>query len=78
MRRPRETLSEILEYLELETPPATIEAMLASLGEPASDVHRTSGAEESIGRWQRDLPDGVKGTAERVLGEALGEFGYAA
>jgi hypothetical protein len=75
--RPRETLAGALDYLELDTPSATVDAMLETLTAPESDVHRTIAAEESIGRWRRDLPDDVKEACERVLGTALDEFGYA-
>jgi hypothetical protein len=77
VRRPREMVAETLDYLELDTPPATIDAMLESLDEPASDVHRTTAAEESIGRWRRDLPDDVREACRSALGGALAEFGYA-
>jgi hypothetical protein len=76
VRQPRAVLVETLDYLELDTPPATIDAMLKSLDDPASDVHRTTAAEESIGRWRRDLPDDVRDTCRSALGEALAEFGY--
>jgi Sulfotransferase family len=75
--RPRETLLSVLEYLELDTPPRTVDEMLESLDAPQSDVHRTTAAEASIGRWRRDLPDDLKEACERVLGGALDEFGYA-
>jgi hypothetical protein len=76
VQRPRETLSEVLDFLELETGPETIDAMVASLGEPASDVHRTRAAEDSVGRWRRDLADDVQAACHEALGEALDEFGY--
>jgi hypothetical protein len=77
VRRPREVLAGVLEFLELDAPPATVDAMLASLDEPAADVHRTSAAEDSIGRWERDLADDVKDACRQDLGDALAEFGYA-
>jgi Sulfotransferase family len=76
VREPRETLVAALEYLELEATPATIDAMLQTLHAPESDVHRTTSAEASIGRWERDLPDDLKEACERVFGSALAEFGY--
>jgi hypothetical protein len=77
VREPRAVLTGVLDYLELETPAPTVDAMLKSLDEPASDVHRTMAPESSIGRWQRDLPDDVKEASREAFGEALEEFGYA-
>jgi hypothetical protein len=77
VRRPREVLAGVLEFLELDAPRDTIDAMVASLDEPASDVHRTTAAEDSIGRWERDLPDDVKEACRQALGHALDQFGYA-
>jgi hypothetical protein len=78
VRDPRATLSGVLDYLELDAPATTIDAMLQTLDKPESDIHRTTEAEASIGRWQRDLAGDVREACERSLGEALGEFGYAA
>jgi hypothetical protein len=77
VRRPREVVAEILHYLELDAAPATVEAMIETLGEAASETHRTTAAEDSIGRWRRDLPDGVREVCRSALGEALEAFGYA-
>jgi hypothetical protein len=77
VQRPRETVGSILTFLELDADPATVDGMLASLDSPASDVHRTTSAEASIGRWRSDLPDELKAACERALGPALNEFGYA-
>jgi hypothetical protein len=76
VQRPRETLVSTLDYLELDTPAGVVDEMLESLDAPESEVHRTTGAEASIGRWRRDLPDDLKEACERVLGPALDEFGY--
>jgi hypothetical protein len=76
VRQPRETLVGLLDHLVLDAPAATVDAMLGTLDEPASETHRTTGAEESIGRWRRDLPDDVKEACERAFGEALQQFGY--
>jgi hypothetical protein len=78
VREPRETLAAALGYLELDADGATIGAMLETLDKPESDIHRTTEAEASIGRWQRDLAGDVREACERSLGEALGEFGYTA
>jgi len=76
VKRPREVVAETVAYLELDAPPGTIDAMLKSLDEPASDVHRTTAPERSIGRWERDLSSDVREACRGALGEALEAFGY--
>jgi hypothetical protein len=76
VREPRATLAAILDHLELDTPSATLDAMLESLRAHEADVHRTSAAEDSIGRWRTDLQEDVKAACERAFGEALHELGY--
>jgi hypothetical protein len=40
-------------------------------------LHQTSAsAEESIGRWQRDLSDSVQEACQDAFGELLAELGY--
>ena len=41
-------------------------------------VYRTTAPEESIGRWERDLPPDVREACHGALGEALQAFGYPA
>jgi hypothetical protein len=76
VRQPRETLERTLDYLELEAAPPTLDAMLDSLAKAPSEFHRTSDAQDSIGRWQRDLSTEVRAACERSLAPALREFGY--
>jgi hypothetical protein len=76
VQRPRETVLSALGHLDLDATPATVDAMLESLGEPASDVHRTTSAEDSIGRWRSDLSTEVREAAADALGPALRQFGY--
>jgi Sulfotransferase family len=76
VREPRETLVAALDYLGLEAAPATIDGMIEALDAPESDVHRTTGAESSIGRWKHDLPLALQETCERAFHAALAEFGY--
>jgi Sulfotransferase family len=75
---PRRTLTELTEYLEIESAPDTIDELLDRITrpDPASDVHRTTpDANASIGRWRRDLsPELVEVFA--VLDPVLAEFGY--
>jgi sulfotransferase family protein len=77
VQQPRETLTGVLEFLGVDAEPGTVDAMVATLTEPASDVHRTTAAEDSIGRWRRDLADDVQAACREAFGEALDEFGYA-
>lgn len=74
--RPRETVMAALEFLELEPASESVDAMVASLGEPGSDVHRTTAAEQSVGRWRQDLAADVREACDAALGAALREFGY--
>jgi hypothetical protein len=74
---PRETLAAALAYLELDSSPATLDAMLAGLDAAPSDYHRTASTPDSIGRWRDDLPAEVREECERSLALALDEFGYA-
>jgi hypothetical protein len=76
--RPRETLAGMLEYLGLEAGSATLDAMLESLGAPEADAHRTTSAEDSIGRWQADLSAEVQAACAGAFGPALRQFGYEA
>ncbi len=42
-------------------------------------AHRTSrDAEDSIGRWQRELPPALRTRATDVFADVLPEFGYTA
>jgi hypothetical protein len=86
---PAASLTSMLEYLELDASPATVEAVLAhgaedvlrlpgSSHEPTEvQAHRTvRDPRETIGRWRRE--DGsVTALADEVFGEALAEFGYS-
>jgi Sulfotransferase family len=76
LQRPREVVADAFEFLELEAPGDSIDAMIATLDEPGSDVHRTTEAEQSIGRWQGDLAADVREACDAALGPALREFGY--
>jgi Sulfotransferase family len=76
---PRRTLTELAEYLEIESAPDTMNALLDRISrpDPASDVHRTTpDATASIGRWRRDLSPELVGVFTEVLDPLLGEFGY--
>jgi hypothetical protein len=76
---PRETLADVLAYLELDCDAATIDAMLRSVDDRAqlSATHRTAQTpDESIGRWRRDLAPELVEACEQALGFAYETFGY--
>lgn len=77
--RPIETLTSLLEYLDLQSTPSIAEGMIerASNETPGMRQHRTSpDLDRSIGRWRRDLSPPLQATCQKVLGEVLEEFGY--
>jgi Sulfotransferase family len=74
--RPRETVHEVLVFLDLDPSEETVGAMLETLGAPDSDVHRTTAAEQSVGRWSSDLAADVQEACASALGPALRQFGY--
>jgi hypothetical protein len=76
IRSPRETVAAAFEFLGLESGEETVDAAIATLGEPESEVHRTATADQSVDRWQRDLAPDVRDACETALGAALREFGY--
>jgi hypothetical protein len=89
--KPRETLTALLEYLELDASEATVEHMLA-VGEQSAAVlpgtsiapeefvngHRTTeDLKSSIGRWKQERDADFRALCNEVFSEALGVFGYA-
>jgi hypothetical protein len=76
---PKNTLTELAEYLELESAPETIDEVLdrASRHGVGADAHRTApDPASSIGRWRRDLSPELVEVFADVLGPLLEEFGY--
>jgi hypothetical protein len=77
---PEPTLRGLLEYLDFEAQPSSVEALIeeARLESSGYAHHRTpANARASVGRWRRDLGAGAQAVAEGVLGEVLEAFGYA-
>jgi hypothetical protein len=87
---PNETLTSMLDYLELDSSPGTVNEVLARGSEEvltlpgfsyeASEIaaHRTlPDPKATIGRWRSDGDGSLRALAEEVFGEALREFGYA-
>jgi hypothetical protein len=78
VQSPAETLTGLLEYLEVDSSAARLADMQATLATEMPELaqHRTRSASESIGRWRSDLPDELQEASARAFGEALSVFGY--
>jgi Sulfotransferase family len=76
--RPQETLTELLAYVGVDRSPETVDSLVrAAFDDPHLDGHRTSGTvEESIGRWQRELPRRLRRVVHEELDPPLAELGY--
>jgi hypothetical protein len=87
--QPVETLTRILEYLEVDASPPTVDEVLRTGSEqvlrlPGSSyeptevqVHRTiPDPKETIGRWRRETDESFRVLSDEVFGEALAVFGY--
>jgi hypothetical protein len=86
---PAETVSGMLEYLDLDASPDTVQGVLAKGSEqilrlPGSgyeesevQAHRTlSDPRATIGRWRSESDESQRRLAQEVFGDALREFGY--
>jgi hypothetical protein len=76
---PAETLSAMLDYLELDSSPAAIAAMQAGLTDrmPEDEGHRTTpDPAASLGRWRTDMSPELQEVCDRELGASLETFGY--
>jgi hypothetical protein len=78
--QPVETLSALLEYLELDAAPSTVEGMIQKASEEVPGLpqqHRTSpDADRSIGRWRSDLDPSLKAVCQQAFSDVLEDFGY--
>jgi hypothetical protein len=83
--RPHETLTDLLDYLELDTSEAAVDELVAVMsGAPAGSgadatvrMHRTSpDAAASVGRWRRDLDESLHVPCRETFGDLLEELGY--
>jgi D-inositol-3-phosphate glycosyltransferase len=81
VRDPVPTLEAILDHLDVETSGTTVAAMVqGAAGESGRlERHRTSGdvAEQSIGRWQRDMDPGLRSRSAEIFRDVLDDLGYA-
>jgi hypothetical protein len=90
IQAPKNTFSELLAYLGLDSDPDLVEETLdrasestVSMQHPGSGeqvdllAHRTTpDPAASIGRWREDLPDEIAEICNEVLGPLLVKFGY--
>jgi hypothetical protein len=87
--QPVETMTRLLEYLELDHSPELVKAMLDQASEEVAElpgavtdpylveIHRTiTDPKETIGRWKRESDDSRADLYWDVLGDSLEEFGY--
>jgi hypothetical protein len=77
--RQAETLGSVLEYLDLDPAPSTVECMIRRASEETSRMkeHRTSpDPQQSIGRWRRDLDPSLQTVCQEAFGDILREFDY--
>jgi hypothetical protein len=80
IRWPKETLTKIFDYLQLDSSPATIEQTLnraTNLRPDLQKKHQTSRDPlGSIGRWRTELPADLRAACGKEFGEAMMQFGY--
>jgi hypothetical protein len=79
VRQPKETLTGLLDYLELDSTPDTVDEILRQALEETSQVghHRTSSdAGDSIGRWRHERDEQFRALCQEAFADALAEFGY--
>ena len=87
--QPDETLAALLEYVEVDSSPQTVEQLLSqgdqdlpelpgATGDPALvDTHRTiADPKDTIGRWRKDGGDSREDLYWDAFGKVLEEFGY--
>lgn len=76
--RPVETFETALAYLEVDRSPELVEALVGGAFEhPGVDGHRTTpSVEDSVGRWRRELPRGLRSAVHRELDGLLAELEY--
>jgi hypothetical protein len=76
---PERVVEPLIGYLGVDDSSAAVASMIASLSERSSHAEQyrtTESAEDSIGRWRRDLPPELERAAQETFAPALAEFGY--
>jgi hypothetical protein len=83
--RPREVLTDLLDYLELDSSKTAVDELIVvapgAWGGPGADAntrrHRTSSsAAASVGRWRHDLNESLHAACHETFRNLLGELGY--
>jgi hypothetical protein len=77
--RPAETVKALLDHLDLDSSPKTVESIISVMTEatPEMEAHKTtSDLDSSVGRWQREMSSDLQRLSESAFGPALEEFGY--
>ena len=77
---PAQTLAALLAYLELDSSPETVNALVTHASRTTDKLatHRTSAeAKASIGRWQRESDESVRALYQTVFDDLLADFGYS-
>lgn len=77
----RGTITELFEYLGVESTPETVDEVLRDAAEQKGVAgqagHGTSSsAQKSVGRWRNDLPLGLEQACSEAFAEPLAAFGY--
>jgi hypothetical protein len=79
--RPREVLGRLLRFLGLEENDERIDELLLKVDRDRSSVelaHRTTeSAEQSVGRWRKELSPALVTACEEMFGDTLRLFGYS-
>jgi hypothetical protein len=77
--QPRQTLHDVLVYLELDASDETVDGMIdrASAENPEMTRHLTSSdVSTSLGRWKSSLTPELQSVANNAFGDVLQQFGY--
>jgi hypothetical protein len=77
IRRPFETMKEILDYLQLDS--STVRGIISRGVEEGAtfELHRTSSdSTSSVGRWRDDLEPSLREACEQSFGDVLTQLGY--
>jgi len=75
--QPSATLGSIFNYLGLDLSADSLHQMLSALRSDEHTAHRTSqSAQQSIGRWHRELADDLRQACRREFDELLSGVGY--
>jgi hypothetical protein len=81
VQHPEETLTSVLDFLDLASDPSTVRRVVRTEAEQASRLHgrhkTSASAMTSIGRWRRDLDPSLQAVCRAAFSDVLQGFGYA-